>query len=224
MSGPREIPIAKIARALSKAYGDPRHGNKRNPLDELVYIILSTRTQSGTYQQTYRDLKRAFPSWNSITKRQRRRTQRILRPNGMSELKSGQLVAIMEILRNRFGKATLRSLKRMTDREAEEFLISLPGVSRKVAKCVLMYSLDRQVLPVDVHVHRLATRLGLRTKKRPDTSQEPIERAVPPRYRYGFHVNAVAHGRAVCLPRVPKCDKCQIVNLCARKGLVDCDE
>jgi endonuclease III len=142
----------------------------------------------------------------------------------MSRLKSGQIVSIVDALRVEFGRPTLSPLKALSDSEGEEFLVTLPGVSKKVAKCVLMYSLDRMVLPVDVHVHRLAARLGLQTKKRPDTSQELIERAVPPRYRYGFHVNAVAHGRAVCLPRWPKCDRCQILKYCARSGLVERDD
>lgn len=103
----------------------------------------------------------------------------------------------------------------MSDTDAEAFLVALPGVSRKVAKCVMMYSLDRRVLPVDVHVHRLATRLGMRVKKRPDTSQDLIEDAVPPRLRYGFHVNAVAHGREVCLPRNPRCTVCRLADECA---------
>jgi endonuclease III len=102
----------------------------------------------------------------------------------------------------------------MTINEAEEFLTSLPGVGLKVAKCVLMYSLKRDVLPVDVHVHRVATRLGFRSKKRPDTSQALIEGAVPPHLRYSFHVNAIAHGRTVCLPRNPRCGICPLSAWC----------
>jgi len=93
-------------------------------------------------------------------------------------------------------------------------LISLPGVGRKIAKCVLMYALHRRVLPVDVHVHRLATRLGFLTKKRPDTSQELIESVIPPELRYGFHVNAIAHGRRICLNQRPRCNGCPLVKWC----------
>lgn len=121
------------------------------------------------------------------------------------------------MLRQEFGRATLAPLRTMTDGEAEAFLVSLPGVGAKVAKCVLMYSLEREVLPVDVHVHRLATRLGFKTKKRADTSQELIEQAVPPRLRYGFHVNALAHGRAVCRPRTPRCNACVVSAWCQHK-------
>jgi len=202
--------IRRVCRALATEYGNPRLGNKSNPLDELVFIILSTRTQDQAFRTTFTKLKAQFPSWSTVRRRDRKRIEQILRPAGLSKLKARQLLAILERLRSSFGRATLAPMGRLPNRQAEAFLTSLPGVAAKVAKCVLMYSLGRQVLPVDVHVHRVATRLGLRTKRRPDTSQDLIEGAIPPRLRYGFHVNAVAHGRVVCLPRVPRCDACCI--------------
>jgi endonuclease III len=207
--------IRSICHELDQAYGSPRHGNKSDPLDELVFIILSTRTQDSVFQSTYARLKAAFPDWNDLTPEQYDEISTILAPSGLGRLKASQLVAIMQRLRLAFGRATLIPLDDMSDAEAEAILTSLPGVAAKVAKCVMMYSLDRPVLPVDVHVHRLATRLGFRTKKRPDTSQDWIEAAVPPELRYGFHVNAVAHGRAVCLPRIPRCDACCLAERCA---------
>lgn len=208
------VAIGKVCEALEKEYGNPRHGNKANPLDELVYIILSTRTQERAYRATFARLKREFPTWNSVTGRKLRRLESILAPNGLGRLKARQLVQIFRRLSNTFGRATLAPLTRMTDEEAQEFLTSLPGVSAKVAKCVLMYSLRRPVLPVDAHVHRVASRLGVPAKKRPDTSQDLIERAVAPELRYGFHVNAIAHGRTLCRPVQPRCASCCIGRWC----------
>lgn len=216
------IPVREVCRALERTYRNPRHGNKSNPLDELVYIILSNRTRDETFQATFKKLKGTYSSWDQITPKDLPRLRALLRPAGLGRLKARQIIAIIRRLRRAFGRATLAPLKRMRDGEAESLLISLPGVAAKVAKCVLMYSLGRQVLPVDVHVHRVASRLGFPTKKRPDTSQDLIEQAIPPRFRYGFHVNAVAHGRTTCLPRSPRCDICCICAWCEyyriRKG------
>jgi len=219
-----EVPIDTIVNILSDRYGNPRHGNKHNPLDELLYIILSNRTQPAAHQAAYRMLKRTYPSWNSLRPAELDRVQAILRPTGFSRLRSAQIVHILERLRMRFGRATLSPLYRMSDREAEEFLVSLPGVSKKVAKCVLMYSLQKDVLPVDVHVHRLATRLGIPTKKRPDTSQDLVEAAIPPKLRYSFHVNAIAHGRKICTPRHAKCYLCPIELYCRKIGVPEVGE
>ncbi len=211
---PKSEEIWKIATALERAYGSPRHGNPRNPLDDLIYIILSTRTRDPSFGRTFRRLKRRFPSWNAVLPGRKSEVQRILAPGGLSRLKARQIVSVLSRLRQRFGRATLAPLGRLPDLEAEAYLTSLPGVGPKIAKCVLMYALGRKVLPVDVHVHRVATRLGLKTKKRPDTSQALVERAVPLDLRYSFHVNAIAHGRSVCLSRGPLCDRCPISRWC----------
>lgn len=209
------VPIRQICRRLEAEYGNPSHGNKRNPLNELVYIILSTRTRDGSFQETYRRLKRAFPSWRDVTRRDSKKMNEILEPGGLGKLKTKQFLAIFRALRRRFGYASLAPLRHLSDGEVERFLTFLPGVAKKVAKCVMMYSFRRQVLPVDVHVHRLAQRIGLKTKRRPDTSQDLIEDVIPPELRYGFHVNAVAHGRAVCVSNAPKCHQCCINHYCA---------
>jgi len=212
--GMPSLHVRGICAALAAQYGNPRHGNKSNPLDELAYIILSTRTRNETFRDTYLQVKRAFPRWHDLRPGDLSRLSQILIPAGLGNLKARQLLEIAERLRKDFGRATLSPLKDLSDADAEAYLTSLPGVGSKVAKCVLMYSMGRHVLPVDAHVHRLASRLGFRTKRRPDTSQELIENAVPPRLRYGFHVNAVAHGRTVCLPQRPRCGSCCVARWC----------
>jgi endonuclease III len=206
--------IRRVCRVLDSTYGRPRHGNPRNSLDDLIYIILSTRTRDSSFVKTFRLVKKTFPTWNELFPKQRRKLERILIPGGLGKLKARQIMRIITELRSRFGVAKLGPLARMADKDAELFLTSLPGVGPKIAKCVLMYTSNRKVLPVDVHVHRVATRLGFRTKKRPDTSQELIESAVPPDLRYSFHVNAIAHGRSICFSRRPLCGECPISKWC----------
>lgn len=212
---PAQIEIERVSEILDKEYGSPRHGNKTDPLDELIYIILSTRTRAAVFHPMFDRLKTAFPDWNALTSEDEEAVASILAPGGLGRLKASQIIAILQRLKSEFGRATLDPLSTMPNEEVEAFLISLPGVAAKIAKCVMMYSLGRSVLPVDVHVHRVATRLGIITKKRPDTSQDLIESVLPTHLRYGFHVNAVAHGREVCLPRLPRCDACCIAAWCA---------
>ena len=66
----------------------------------------------------------------------------------------------MQHLINLFGRPTLAPLKRLSDMEVEGVLLSLPGVGVKVARCVLLYSLRRDVFPVDTHCWRVTCRLG----------------------------------------------------------------
>ncbi|MEZ5304792.1 MAG: endonuclease III domain-containing protein [Verrucomicrobiales bacterium] len=104
----------------------------------------------------------------------------------------------------RFGKLSLADLRRLPDGEVEAFLTSLKGVGKKVARCVMMYSLDRQVFPVDTHCWRIARRLGWvrPTQKDGHCSERDMDRLqerIPPARRYSLHVNMVSLGRGFCL-------------------------
>lgn len=211
---PPHLNVSAICSALHDRYGSPRHGNKSDPLDELIYIILSTRTQERAYQLGFERLREAYPRWDSIQQSDLPSIAELLRPYGLATLKASQIVRIVERIKADFGTTTLEPLREMSDAEAEAYLTSLPGVAAKIAKCVLVYSLRRRVLPVDVHTYRVASRVGYHTKRRADTSQSMIEAAIPPELRYTFHVNAISLGRDVCLPNNPRCGVCCIRQWC----------
>ena len=108
----------------------------------------------------------------------------------------------------------LSYLASLETQAAQEYPVSIPGVSKKVAKCVLMYTMHGTVLPVDSHVHRVARRLGWTARKRADQCHEELESLVPPHRRYAFHVDCIEHGRAVCRPQKPNCQICTISGYC----------
>jgi endonuclease-3 len=222
LTRPRHLPgtqksaneVRAICEILEATYHSPRHGNLDDPLDELFFIILSTRTRDESYRKRFGILKDAVGDWSRLNEMPAEEIEEILRPGGLGTLKAAQIRGIAKYLRDAFGTVTLHPLTNMGDDEAMAILMGMRGVAAKVAKCVLMYSLGRPVLPVDVHVHRVASRLGFSTKRRPDTSQDLIEAAIPAELRYSFHVNAVAHGRTLCLPRLPRCESCPLTSHC----------
>jgi endonuclease-3 len=81
--------------------------------------------------------------------------------------------------------------------------------------CVLAFSLGRPALPVDTHVHRTATRLGLLPPGMPaDRAHVELARVVKPRYRVEMHVGLIRLGREVCKAGRPRCEECPLVDLC----------
>lgn len=210
---PRTVRL--IVSRLVDAYGSPRHGNPRRPLDDLFYVILSNKTTPVAACRAYRSLRRAYRSWGDITQRELSRLKALLEPAGLSNIRANQIVRIVEQLRRRFGFVTLAPLKGLPVSEVEAVLTELPGVSLKVAKCVSMYTLGVPVLPVDSHVHRISLRLGWTRRKRADQCHEELEAIVPPPLRYAFHVSCVAHGRVICRPTNPRCESCVIRRFCA---------
>ncbi len=207
--------LRRIAATLSRVYGDPRLGNKDDPLDELIYIILSAKTTESSFVKTYESLHSGFPDWFAVLRVPRGRIARIIKSGGLSRKKETQIRGLLGHLKLT-GIHNLRSeLDRLDDHDAERFLRALPGVGMKTARCVLMYSLDRQVFPVDVHASRVLSRLGFAPEGRlTDPAQNEIQACIPPSLRYSMHVNLVAHGRLICRPTKPSCSECPLLRSC----------
>jgi endonuclease III len=210
---------AALVRRLHDYYGQPTYdplplGNKRDPLNELIFILLTVQTQYGV-DETFEALKRRFPTWDAALRAREATLARILQPLGLSSQRSRRLRVILRRLRDDFGECTLEPLRAMDDVEAEGYLRSLPGVGPKVARCVLMYSLGRNLLPVDAHVYRVAQRIGLLEESVPyDAAHDAIHEVVPPPHRYSLHVNLVRLGRDLCDARQPKCEACPLRERC----------
>jgi len=210
--------IAAIAMRLRSRYGDHAHGNKKNPLAELLFILCTVQSQEKTYIRTYRSLRAAFPTFASLAAAPRRKVASAIRKGGLSQPRSRAIKLILRTLVDRFARPTLAPLRRFTDDECERFLLELPSVGKKVARCVMMYSLGRKVFPVDTHCWRISQRLGLIEGRiaeyASDDDMESLEARIPPRLRFSLHVNMISFGRDVCRALSPQCGSCPLNDLC----------
>ena len=208
--------VEEITEALVQRFGRPTLGNKKNPFNELLYIILSARTPPEVYQDTYRSLRREFKTANSIAEARPEYVAGTIEQGGLHNKKARAITEIASELKETYGRVTLAPLKEMETEEAEKFLTSLPGVSTKTARCVLMYALGRPVFPVDVHCRRVAHRLGWTpsdiylTKRQADELQEGI----PKPLRRDLHVGMVLLGRNYCFSKNPRCRECSLLKFC----------
>ena len=199
---------------LKECYRSPFLNNKSDPLDELVFILLSQMTASVSYERVYERVKSAIPDWELLNDIPLSRLETLITEAGLFKHRASRLKQIAKRLTKDFGAVSLDSLVDYDNERAQEYLMSLPGIGVKTAKCVLMYSLKRQVLPVDTHTARVAYRLGLVTTNRPLVADKELSLVVPPSQRFDFHVNAIEHGRAICKARVPRCNSCVLFSLC----------
>ncbi|WP_352752872.1 hypothetical protein [Mesorhizobium sp. M0518] len=175
-------------------------------------------TTGPSYERVYNRLKAAVPNWSRLLKMDLTVLKALIGDAGLANQKAPRMVAIANQLARDFGEVTLEPLRRMTDRDAETFLTTLPGVGLKTAKCVLMYSLGRELLPVDTHVARVSRRLMLVGDAPSRLFVANLEAAVPPDCRYDYHVNVLQHGRELCRPMRPKCPECPLWALCPSAG------
>jgi endonuclease-3 len=204
-----------IGRVLRRRYDERTLDNKHNPFDELLYIILSSKTPPGRYRETYRTLRKRFPRADALAHTTPRVVAKTVERGGLARRRGTQIVAIAKQLKERFGRVTLAPLGKMDDREAETLLTSLPGVGIKIARCVLLFALHRKVFPVDAHCFRVARRLGwVSAATLTPPGAEELQKRTPKGLRRSLHVSFVQLGREFCTPSAPKCRECPIVGFC----------
>ena len=204
----------KIANLLRLQYSDFAHHNKRNPLDELIFILLSVTTTEPVYLQTYRSFKKLFPCHADLLGASVSEIAKPIYLGGQFTQKATAIKTIIAILNDRFGKPTLSPLHKMSDVQCEEFLTSLPRVGKKVARCVMLYSLGRKVFPVDTHCRRVAQRLGWIDSEGFD--EDLLQAMIPAELRFSLHVNFISLGRECCTFKAPSCFKCPLNVVCPK--------
>lgn len=213
-SSVRTRTVRRVCEIFTNVYGSPRFGNPQDSLDDLIYIILSNKTSPRTARSIYKKVKLRFQSWDDILAAPVSTLRAMLKPAGLHVTKSRHIRSALCLIKDRFGSCDLKQLRKMSPATVENYLVSLPGVSQKVAKCVMMYTLNLPVLPVDTHVHRISRRLGWTARRRADQCHSELEALVPPTLRRKFHVACIVHGRRVCRPQDPKCHNCCIRSYC----------
>jgi endonuclease-3 len=97
-------------------------------------------------------------------------------------------------------------------------LITIPGAARKTANVVLGVAYGKaEGVVVDTHVFRIAHRLGLAKGETPEKVEQELMRILPQSRWIGFSHQIIHHGRAVCVARKPKCEQCNLEQLCTAK-------
>lgn len=209
--------IRSIALSLSARYGDFAHYNKKDPYRELIFILCSTMTQEAVYRRVYSVVLRHFPTPESLAKAKRSELMGFLTPGGLARRKASHMQQVARELVRRLGPASMKSLGRMPDQELEAWLTSLPGIGKKVARCVMLYAFDREVFPVDTHCWRVAQRLhwiGTTTTTISDKGADALQEMIPSRLRRSLHVNFVSLGRDTCRANRPDCRACVLHRIC----------
>jgi endonuclease-3 len=135
-----------------------------------------------------------------------------IRPGGLAPTKA---VRIKQIL-GEIGDDDLSWLADAPLEEARGYLTDLPGVGRKTAAVLLLFSFGRPEVPVDTHVYRVGTRLGLWPERTPlDRAHDILLRLVDdPEEAYELHMLLIRHGRRTCTARNPDCPACPLNRMC----------
>ncbi len=210
---PARLPV--IIRLLDEEYFRPRFSPRYEPVEELVYTILSQNTSDTNSERALTSLRSRYPTWEQVAAADVRDIAAAIRHGGLADTKSVYIKESLNRLLDEQGDLSMDFLERMDDSEAIEYLTRLRGVGLKTASCVLLFALGRPVMPVDTHVHRVSRRLDFIGE---DTGRDEAHRILtaitPPEDIFAFHINLVTHGRRTCKAGRPLCGECVVEPLC----------
>lgn len=216
-------PTARRVRAvrdrLQLVYGVPSAQPHGHPIAELVLTVLSQSTNDRNRDVAYFRLRSCFATWEEVRDAPVDAVEEAIRPGGISKIKSARIRDILAAITEREGALTLEHLSEMSVDEAQHYLTGLPGVGRKTAACVLLFALGMHDVPVDTHVSRVGTRLGLFRPRAPLLEMHDEMLALTPRgAELELHLNLLRHGRRTCHARRPACSECALARMCPSAG------
>lgn len=207
--------LGRVNRHLVNLYGTPTLGNFRDPIKEIFYILLSARTTDALYRRAHRQLFSQFGDLGALVDGDVRTVERCVRGAGLGQKRASQIVQIARRLSVDLAPSPRGALRKLDAHRAYAYLTSLPGLGPKSALCVMMYSLDFDVFPVDINVQRIFERLGVLPAGLKHYRAQAIAPASVPRgLAKTLHIGLVVHGRRICTPLNPRCDECTLVTLC----------
>ena len=180
--------------------------NYRNPFELLVAVILSAQCTDKRVNLTTPALFDAYPTAEAMAEATAEDIFPYIRSISYPNNKARHLAAMARMLVEEFGGEVPSDL---------DALQRLPGVGRKTANVIGAVIWQKEVMPVDTHVFRVAARIGLtRGAKTPLQTELQLERHIPSHLLPIAHHWLILHGRYVCTARSPKCAKCGITAFC----------
>jgi endonuclease-3 len=208
--------VLRVRDRLREVYGVPLIEPHGHPIAELVLTVLSQSTNDRNRDVAYLRLRAAMPTWEQVRDAPLAEVEEAIRPGGISKVKSARIQAILRAISDdpRHG-LSLDWLAQAPLGEARDYLTALPGVGRKTAACVLLFAYGLRDVPVDTHVSRVGTRLGLLRAGAPFEELHDQMLALTPRgQELELHVNLLRHGRRTCHARTPACGECALARMC----------
>lgn len=203
------VPVQDV-RTVMQTLAETYHGRGSvelgDPYKVLVATVISQRTREEQTTAVSECVFARYPDIPALAGADEPELFELLAGSEYREAKAPRLIALARILVDRFGGRVP---------ETVDELLTLPGVGRKTANCVLIYAFQRAALCVDIHMHRISNRLGWVQTKTPDQTETALEKVMPQDLWAGSNRLFLQHGRALCLPSTPICSRCPVRDQCA---------
>ena len=203
MKAQTDILISRLKKEFPQARTALEYSN---PLQLLISTILSAQCTDVRVNIITPALFAKYRSAKDFANADRSELELEIKSTGFYRMKSKHIIDACKAIVERFGGDVPKTM---------DELLTLPGVGRKTANCVLggAYGIQSGIV-VDTHVIRLANRLGLTKNDEPDKIEQDLMKLVPKREWYRFSNLLILHGRKTCKARTPMCGNCKLSDIC----------
>lgn len=207
--------IKEINKKLISYFGvPPKNQFPPDPVEMLIATILSQNTNDNNSFRAYKELKQKYPEWMQAMNATVTSIEKVIKVAGLGKQKSKAIKSFLKSIYEKRGKISLDYMNGMKEEEIIKELTAFNGIGVKTASCVLLFSMERNVCPVDTHVHRTLNRIGIVKTSSPEKTFHLINQHIPDCTAHSFHTNLIRLGREICKPARPACSVCPIEKLC----------
>ena len=203
MKAQTDILISRLKKEFPQARTALEYSN---PLQLLISTILSAQCTDVRVNTITPALFAKYRSTKDFANADRSELELEIKSTGFYRMKAKHIIDACKVIVEHFNGNIPKTM---------DELLSLPGVGRKTANCVLggAYGIQSGIV-VDTHVIRLANRLGLTKNDEPDKIEQDLMKLVPKREWYRFSNLLILHGRKTCKARTPLCGNCKLSDIC----------
>lgn len=176
-----------------------------DPFKILIGTILSARTKDEVTTTVIKALFSRFKKPEDLARANINDIKKLIQKIGFYNVKASRLKEVSQIIIKKYDGKVPSNL---------DELLTLPGVGRKTANCVLVYGFKKHAIPVDIHVHRISNRIGIVNTKNPEETENVLQNKIEKKYWIRVNETFVTFGQNICLPIKPKCGVCQLTKMC----------
>jgi endonuclease-3 len=176
-----------------------------DPFKILIGTILSARTRDEITTKVIKSLFTEFKNPNELSQANLKDLKKAIQKIGFYNVKATRIKEVSQIIVEKYNGKVPPNIGD---------LLTLPGVGRKTANCVLVYGFKKPAIPVDVHVHRISNRIGIAKTKKPEETEIVLQKSIDRNYWTRVNETFVTFGQNICLPKNPKCNVCHLTKLC----------
>jgi endonuclease-3 len=176
-----------------------------DPYVVLTATILSHRTKDEITEKVVIDFIKKYPNVNELAKADIKELENVIKKVGFYKNKAKTLIKLAKVLVEKYNGKIPDDINE---------LLSLPGVGRKTANCVLVYAYKKPAIPVDTHVHRIMNRLGIVETKTPEETEFALMEKIDKRYWLDINETFIRFGKSICKPIKPLCNICALNSIC----------